>query len=128
MRRCNDFIVPQITLDRDSDIPLRSQLYRQIAHAIQTGAIHRGAGIPSSRLMARLLQVSRNTVFSAYDDLAADGLLQAERGAGMRVSGFDPSRGLTLFGLRDVVRAANYPAKVLALSDPDGNSLYINMK
>ena len=77
--------------------------------------------------MAALLQVSRNTVLSAYEELAADGLLEGESRACMRVSGVDPHRGLTLFGLRDVVRAANYPARVLALSDPDGNSLYINV-
>ena len=72
--------------------------------------------------MARLLGVSRNTVLAAYDDLAADGLARGERGAGMRIN----AAAMTLSGLRHVIRAAGYPARALALADPDGNPLTIN--
>jgi len=30
-----------------------------------------------------------------------------------------------LFGLQHVIRGAHYPARALALADPDGNPLYI---
>jgi DNA-binding GntR family transcriptional regulator len=76
--------------------------------------------------MARLLGVSRNTVLAAYDDLAADDLVCGETGAGMRVSGSAPARNGMLFGLGHVIRAANYPARTLALADPDGNPIYVN--
>jgi len=57
-----------------------------------------------------------------YENVAADGLARGERGAGMRVNGAAASS----FGLRHVIRAARYPARVLATADPDGNPLYIN--
>jgi DNA-binding GntR family transcriptional regulator len=124
----SDFIVPPVQLDKRCGVPAREQLRRQIALAIRNGDLPQGARIPSSRLMARLLQVSRNTVLSAYDDLVADALLAPERGAGMRVDRAAPGRGLSLLGLRSVIRAAHFPARVLGFVDPDGNSLYLNMK
>jgi len=103
-------------------MPLHRQIHRQIAQAIRSGAIQYEARLPSTRIMARLLAVSRNTVLAAYEDLAADGLVQGERGAGMRVNG----TATASFGLRHVIRAARYPARVLSTADPDGNPLYIN--
>jgi GntR family transcriptional regulator/MocR family aminotransferase len=115
-----------IALDRDSGVPLHRQIYRQIERAIHAGAIHNGARLPSTRVMAKILRVSRNTVLAAYDDLAAANLLRAERGAGMRVcSGALPE--MTLYGLRQVIRAAGYPVKVLAFEDSDGNPLYLRV-
>jgi hypothetical protein len=43
----------------------------------------------------------------------------------MRVNNGASIPEMTLFGLQRVIRAAHYPAKVLALKDPDGNPLYI---
>lgn len=110
-------------LDRASKLPLHRQIHRQIARAIHDGNVPYEARLPSSRVMAEFLGVSRNTVLAAYDDLATDGLARGERGAGMRVAA---SPAMTLFGLRHVIRAAGYPARVLALADPDGNPLIIN--
>jgi DNA-binding FadR family transcriptional regulator len=73
--------------------------------------------------MAGLLHVSRNTVLSAYDDLAADDLARGERGSGIRIN---TGRKKTANGLRHVIRAARYPTRVLSLADPDGNPLAIN--
>ena len=128
MRRRRELFVPQIALDKAAGVPLHRQIYRQIAGLIRSGAIQCATRLPSTRVMARLLGVSRNTVLAAYDELAADDLVRGERGAGMRVAGPGAAhlRGLTLFGLRDVIRAAGYPARVLSLEDPDGNQLYIH--
>jgi DNA-binding transcriptional regulator YhcF (GntR family) len=122
LRRRPELFVPPITLDRASKIPLHQQIRNQIAQAVRGGAIQYEARLPSTRVMAKLLGVSRNTVLAAYEDLVADGLAQGERGAGMRVSGAVK----TSLGLRHVIRAARYPARVLAVADPDGNPLYIN--
>jgi DNA-binding GntR family transcriptional regulator len=116
--------VPPILLDRASAVPLHRQIYRQIGEAIRGGAIQNQARLPSTRVMAKLLRVSRNTVLAAYEDLAADDLLRAERGTGMRVH-HTPLPEPTLFGLRQVIRDAGYPARILALEDIDGNPLYI---
>jgi DNA-binding GntR family transcriptional regulator len=124
MSRPPDFFVPPIDLDRASGIAVHRQIYLQIAQAIRSGAIAQGARLPATRLMARLLQVSRNTILAAYDDLAADNLIRGKRGAGMWVNGDTPME-LSWFGLRQVIRAAGYPARILTLADPDGNPLYI---
>jgi GntR family transcriptional regulator / MocR family aminotransferase len=115
--------VPPIALDRASDVPLHRQIHDQIAQAIHAGTIGYEARLPSTRVMARLLRVSRNTVLSAYADLAAGDLARGKRGSGMRIN---TGREKTPPGLRHVIRAAGYPARVLALADPDGNPLIIS--
>jgi len=117
--------VPSITLDRSSAEPLQAQISAQIAQAIRSGAVPAGVRLPSSRVMARLLGVSRNTVLAAFDALASDDLLRGERGAGMRVQNGGSIPQVTWFGLKEVIRASGYPAKVVALADPDGNPIYL---
>jgi GntR family transcriptional regulator/MocR family aminotransferase len=66
MKRC--FVVPEITLDRSKSEPLRHQIYSQLAGDIRRGVLPDGVRLPSSRLLARLLHVSRNTVVEAYEE------------------------------------------------------------
>jgi DNA-binding GntR family transcriptional regulator len=122
VKRRLQLFLPQIVLDRAGALPLHRQIHRQITQAIRGGTIQYESRLPSTRVMARLLGVSRNTVLAAYEDLAADGLVQGERGAGMRVNG----TASTLFGLRHLIRAARYPARAVDVADPDGNPLYIS--
>ena len=63
-------------------------------------------------------------MLAAFDSLAADDLLLGERGAGMLVQNGAAVPEMTWFGLRQVIRAAGYPARVVALTDPDGNPIY----
>lgn len=91
---------------------------------MRTGAITNGIRLPSTRLLARLLRVSRNTVFAAYEELAADDLIRPERGVGMRVNNHAAAPQMSWSALRKVIQAASYPARVLAFEDPDGNALY----
>ena len=124
MSRPKSFL-PPITLDRASDLPLHRQIYAQIAAAIREGGIPAGARLPSSRTLARLLGVSRNTVLAAFDALASDDLLRGQHGAGMRVQNGAAAPEVTWSGLKQVIRAAGYPARVVRLSDPDGNPIYL---
>ena len=121
-----DLVVPPIVLDKASLVPMSSQIHQQIASAIRSGAICHGARLPSTRWMARFLRVSRNTLLTAYDELVADDLIQGERGAGMRVNADAPCAGMASNGLDQVVREAQYPARVMPLTDPDGNPIYLN--
>lgn len=123
MSRRLPLFVPPIVLDRASQLPLHRQIHDQIAQAIRLGAVDYDARLPSTRAMAKLLDVSRNTVLAAYDDLAADDLVQGQRGSGMRVNTRGNNRAV---GLRHVIRAAGYPVRVLAMADPDGNPLILN--
>ena len=51
--------------------PLSLQIVRQLQEAIETGSVAGGTQLPSTRLLARTLGVSRNTLLTAYDELAA---------------------------------------------------------
>ena len=79
--------------------------------------------LPSSRMLARLLGISRNTVLTAYDELAADGFIHGRRGAAMVV------RTMRTVGVPDVhrlLRDAQYPARTVSISDPEGTEIQIN--
>ena len=121
MRRTRQLFLPSIEIDRDASIPLHRQISTQIARAFRDGA-DEGTRLPSSRMLAKLLGVSRNTVLTAYDELAADGLIRGRRGAAMIV-------GRRSAGLPDVLRLlrdAQYPSRTLTIIDPDGAELYLN--
>jgi GntR family transcriptional regulator/MocR family aminotransferase len=109
--------LPAIVVDRADSTPLHRQIRRQIESAIRAGAAP-GSRLPSSRTLSRLLGVSRNTVLTAYDELAAEGLIAGRRGAAMLVA----ARGAVgALDLRRLLRDAQYPARTLSIGDPDGN-------
>jgi DNA-binding transcriptional regulator YhcF (GntR family) len=123
-RACaRDFFLPAIALDRRSSTPLHQQVGRQISRAIRSGA-PAGSRLPSSRVMARLLGVSRNTVTTAYDELVAAGLISGRRGAGMVVLAAG-TPGLPMLDPQRVLRQAQYPARTLHVVDPDGTLVYL---
>jgi GntR family transcriptional regulator/MocR family aminotransferase len=66
-------------------VPLQKQLIERLQQAILAGRLPAGALLPSSRLLAAELGVSRNTVVIAYDHLVAEGYVLADR-RGTRVS------------------------------------------
>jgi len=121
VRRTRQLFLPPIDLDRDATIPLHRQLSAQIAQALRRGAAE-GTRLPSSRMLAKLLGVSRNTVLTAYDELAADGLISGRRGAAMLVT----RRAAGLPDLLRLLRDAHYPSRTLTIIDPDGGELYLN--
>src|SRR4051812_35734585 len=92
--------IPCIVLDRQARHPLYDQISVQIAEAIRSGEIGKGARLPSTRLLARLLHVSRNTVLTAYEELAAMGLIFGEAGSGMRVNATVQPTGMFAIGVR----------------------------
>jgi DNA-binding GntR family transcriptional regulator len=118
--------MPQVALNRSSRAPLHAQLYEGIAQSI-SGGVELGARLPSTRTMAKLLGVSRNTVLAAYDLLVAENLIRGERGSGMRVNAGPGVDGIQAIRLRSVIREARYPTQTVSFTDPEGNSLYINL-
>lgn len=125
MSQRRDVLVPGLVLDRAVPEPLHRQIARQIADAIRSGTLAGDGRLPSSRLMARILRVSRNTVVAAYDELIAQGLIRALRGAGVRINGAAPLSGMPLAGMRGLIEDARFPADVLQIEDRDGNPLYV---
>ncbi|HEY3953241.1 MAG TPA: PLP-dependent aminotransferase family protein [Streptosporangiaceae bacterium] len=65
---------------------VRDGLERALREAVQTGRLHPGVRLPSSRALATDLGIARNTVADAYNQLAAEGWLTARQGSGTRVA------------------------------------------
>jgi len=62
------------------------QLEDQLRNAVHAGILQPGEKLPSTRGLAKLIGVARNTVATAFDQLVAEGYLVAEVGSGTRVS------------------------------------------
>ncbi len=71
-----------LPLDRGDRSPLAAQIARGLVERIRAGALAPGAALPSSRALARLLGVHRNTVLAAYGELGRRGLDPDCAGAG----------------------------------------------
>ncbi|HTO81793.1 MAG TPA: PLP-dependent aminotransferase family protein [Methylomirabilota bacterium] len=74
-------------LSRNSRTPLQTQLRELLVSAILEGEIPVGSRLPSSRRLAETLDVARNTVALAYQELVADGFLLAQERRGYFVNG-----------------------------------------
>ena len=66
-----------IPLDNDSARPLYQQIYEYIRKEIADGKISCGEKLPSTRLLAKHLLLSRSTVETAYEQLFAEGYIEA---------------------------------------------------
>jgi GntR family transcriptional regulator/MocR family aminotransferase len=75
-----------VRLDRGGAEPLRAQLERELREAIRSGRLRPGERLPSTRELARFLGVSRGLVVQCFDQLQAEGYLQARIGSVTRVS------------------------------------------
>ena len=75
----------QISLSKNSDVPLRQQLTEQIVFLITTGQLSAGEQLPSVRSLARLVKVHHNTVSEAYQDLVRRNWVTRQRGSRLMV-------------------------------------------
>ncbi|MGI8507644.1 MAG: GntR family transcriptional regulator, partial [Solirubrobacteraceae bacterium] len=73
-------------MSRGGSRTLGAQIENQLRRAIRDRALRPGAGVPSTRDLARQLGVSRRVVVDAYAQLAAEGYLSLRQGARPRVS------------------------------------------
>lgn len=69
-----------------------------LSERIANRSLMPGARVPSIRMMADALGVSKSTVVEAYDRLAGEGVLVARRGSGFFVSGHAPPLALSDLG------------------------------
>ena len=67
-------------------LPLQARLRLAVVQAILDGRLSSGAALPSSRELAALLGLSRNTVTSSYQQLMDEGFLEARPRSGVFVA------------------------------------------
>ena len=78
-----------VELDRAAPDPLHHQLANGLRDAIRTGRLTPHTRLPSTRVLAADLGVSRRLVVDAYSQLVAEGFLLSRHGSGTRVATVD---------------------------------------
>jgi GntR family transcriptional regulator / MocR family aminotransferase len=71
-----------IVIDRASSIPIQRQLYAILRSGILTGRLSSNSVFPPTRALAKQLGIGRNTVIAVYDQLLAEGFIDARQGLG----------------------------------------------
>lgn len=100
-----------LEFDRSSREPLHKQLTDRLRAAIQDGRMAGGVQLPSTRIFAAELGVSRNTVLQAFEALIDEGFLLSRVGAGTFV--VSPSEAVAQ--VTDVPeRPERYPFRTLS--------------
>lgn len=75
-----------LDLKRTRGATLSHQLYRQLADAVLSGELAGGLRLPSTRELAAHYRIARNIVIAVYEQLLAEGFLEARPGAGTFVA------------------------------------------
>ena len=88
-----------IPLDPHCRTPLYIQIYEYIRQEILRTQLHAGEKLPSARSLAANLQVSRSTVDTAYEQLVAEGYVEAKEKRGFLRSYTNKHRQLSKNGL-----------------------------
>jgi GntR family transcriptional regulator / MocR family aminotransferase len=95
-RRRSIIAFEMVRLDRAAPEPLHQQLYRQIRDELRSGNFSRNSSrLPSSRVLAAELGVSRITVNLAFSELHQEGYLITKGGSGTFVADPLPDAFLT---------------------------------
>src|SRR5579864_4484160 len=129
MKRSPHLSLPPIAVQRNGQA-LPQQLCRALREAIASGALPPASRLPGSRIMARMLGVSRNTVLAAYETLSVEGLITGRGGSGTRVC-VQPASLVRLFAachpdrLRRL-RESGFPLEPATFGDPDGHAVYVH--
>ncbi|MDR4947233.1 MocR-like pyridoxine biosynthesis transcription factor PdxR [Neobacillus cucumis] len=71
--------------NKSSQVPLHKQIADWIKEKISNGEWTIGYKLPPQRTIAKVFEVNRSTVVTAYDELIAEGLIEGKRGSGTRV-------------------------------------------
>src|SRR6266700_1781704 len=83
---------PAITLDQNASAPLYRQLYERLRDFILAGQLEAGTRLPSTRVLASSLGVSRTTTALAYEQLLLEGYIESGVGDATRVARLQPEQ------------------------------------
>jgi DNA-binding transcriptional regulator YhcF (GntR family) len=81
-----------LDVERDSDVPISTQIYWQIAYQIDSGRLLPGSRLPPVRELGAGLRVNPNTIRAVYRRLADAGYVTSRHGAGTHVSDRPPQK------------------------------------
>ena len=75
-----------VELHKDDPLPLHRQLEQELRGAIRAGRLQPETALPSTRVLADQLGLSRGVVVEAYEQLLAEGYLTSVPGGATRVA------------------------------------------
>jgi DNA-binding transcriptional regulator YhcF (GntR family) len=81
-----------LDVERDSDVPISTQIYWQLAYQIDSGRLLPGSRLPPVRELGAALRVNPNTIRAVYRRLADSGYVTSRHGAGTHVADRPPQR------------------------------------
>lgn len=81
-----------LDVERDSDVPISTQIYWQLAYQIDSGRLLAGERLAPVRDLGAALRVNPNTIRAVYRRLADAGYVTSRHGAGTVVADRPPKR------------------------------------
>jgi DNA-binding transcriptional regulator YhcF (GntR family) len=81
-----------LDVERDSDVPISTQIYWQLAYQIDSGRLLPGVRLPPVRELGAALRVNPNTIRAVYRRLADAGYVMSRHGAGTHVADRPPQK------------------------------------
>jgi DNA-binding transcriptional regulator YhcF (GntR family) len=81
-----------LDVERDSDVPISTQIFWQLSYQIDSGRLLPGSRLPPVRELGAALRVNPNTIRAVYRRLADSGYVTSRHGAGTHVSERPPQR------------------------------------
>jgi GntR family transcriptional regulator len=96
----------QVKVDRTDPALLHDQVAGDIRRAIADGEAVPGERLPPARDLAAVLEVNTNTVLRALRLLRDEGLLEFQRGRGIKVAGGAASKSIVLAKAQELVLLA----------------------
>ena len=110
-----------LDVERDSDVPISTQIFWQLAYQIDSGRLLPGARLAPVRELGAALRVNPNTIRAVYRRLADAGYVTSRHGAGTHVADRPPERrgaealaGIISEMLRRAAQAGFTPDEVAA--------------
>jgi GntR family transcriptional regulator len=113
--------VHAVDVERDSDVPISTQIYWQLAYQIDSGRLQPGVRLAPVRELGAALRVNPNTIRAVYRRLADAGYVASRHGAGTVVASRAPHKarpealaGIVSEMLRRAAHAGFAPDEVAA--------------
>jgi DNA-binding transcriptional regulator YhcF (GntR family) len=82
----------ELDIERDSDVPISTQIYWQLAYQIESGRLEPGTRLPPVRELGAAIRVNPNTIRAVYRRLSEAGFVVGRHGAGTHVVDRPPVR------------------------------------
>ncbi|MBN1048477.1 PLP-dependent aminotransferase family protein [Clostridium botulinum] len=99
------------TLNIIKDKPIYLQIKQHIINGIKKGELKRDSKLPSTREVSKFLNISRNSVISAYEELESDGIIVTKRGIG------------TFIAIENKIKCCAYNIDYSAMTNDYSNNL-----